>query len=162
MKRIFGFLVTIAFVLMFYTPAAHAQFGNLPNGAAWNQYLANHPQTASELQKNPSLIYNANWRSKHPHLEEWLNNHPNDWKAMRQPSSWQDRYGAWDQKNNQWHDQDWWYHNQPQWAHEHHPEWWQQNKDWQSWQQTPQGPQAEQKYEKHQRHHGKAHDHDHD
>ncbi len=159
MKRVMGFLVAAAFALMFYAPAAHAQFGGLPNEAAWSQYLRNHPQTAAELQRNPSLMYNANWRSQHSHLEEWLNNHPDDWKAMRQPAPWQNRYGAWDEKNDQWHDQDWWYHNQPQWAHEHHPEWWEEHKEWQGWKKEHgegKKQHAEEKYEHH--HHG--HDND--
>jgi hypothetical protein len=132
MKRLAGFLMAAAMLLLVQVPAAHAQFNNLPNGGAWDQYLSNHPDVASTLAKNPSKIYDPAFRAKHQHLQEWLNKHPGDWSAMQKRAPWQNRYGAWDQ--NQWHDQDWWYHNNPQWAHEHHPEWWEQNKGWHQWQ----------------------------
>jgi hypothetical protein len=128
MKRLMGPLVATLLGLLFYAVPAHAQYGNLPNQAAWNQYLANHPQTAAELKANPSLIYNPTWRSQHPHFETWANSHPEDWKMMRTPSTWQNRYGAWDK--NEWHDQNWWYHHKPEWAHQNHPDWWQDHREW--------------------------------
>src|SRR5215472_8316513 len=129
MKRILGLFATAALAMILYAPAAHAQYGPLPNQSAWNQFLSNHPETAAQLRANPSLIYNENWRNQHPHLVDWLNNHRNDWRAMRQPAAWQNRYGAWD--GEEWRDQDWWYHHRPDWAHQNHPEWWHEHSDWQ-------------------------------
>ncbi|GEM_PF-2669169 len=160
MKRIVAIFAAASLLSMIYASGAYAQFSGLPNQGAWNQYLSNHPNVASELQRNPALLYNPNWRSKHPHLEEWLNNHPGDWKAMRQPAPWQSRYGAWDTRSNEWHDQDWWYQNHPEWAHEHHPEWWEDHKDWQSWKKEEQAERMEQKWQ-HGHGHGHGHDHGH-
>ena len=96
MKRLIAPLLASIFGLFFTVVQAHAQYGNLPNQASWNQYLGNHPKTATELQSNPSLIYNSNWRSQHPHFETWANSHPQDWKALHQPAPWHNRYGAFD------------------------------------------------------------------
>ena len=161
MKRLASLLAAATFALLLYVPSAHAQYSNLPNQQAWNQYLENHPKAAAELRANPSLIYNSNWRSQHEHLEDWLSKHPDDWKAMRQPAPWQNRYGAWDK--DEWRDQDWWYHNNPKWAHENHPDWWQEHKDWQGWKHEEHEEQAEhahQKWEQH--HHGNGHAYGHD
>jgi hypothetical protein len=172
MKRFAGLLVASVFGLMLYAVPAHAQFSGLPNETAWNQYLANHPKTAEELQANPSLIYNSKWRSKHPHFEEWVNNHPKDWEMMRSPAPWQNRYGAWDK--GEWHDQDWYYKNNPQWAHENHPDWWENHKDWKQYhheeQREEHAQHEEEKHEEHVEHaehqeekaEHKHHHHDHD
>jgi len=153
MKRLIGPLLVSIFGLFFAVVPAHAQYGNLPNQGAWNQYLANHPKTAAELQANPSLIYNPNWRSQHPHFETWANNHPQDWKALHQPAPWQNRYGAFDKGNNEWHDQDWWYHHNPGWAHQNHPDWWQDHHNWKAYQGEEHAEKreehAEEKYERH-------------
>ena len=151
MKRLIGPLLASILGLFFYVVPAHAQYTNLPNQGAWNQYLANHPQTAAELRANPSLIYNANWRSQHPHFETWANSHPEDWKAMRTPAPWQNHYGAFDKSNDEWHNQNWWYHHKPQEAHENHPDWWQDHHDWKPYQgdehAEKKAEHAEEKYE---------------
>jgi len=156
MKRLIGPLLAALLGLFFAVVPAHAQYGNLPNQAAWNQYLANHPKTAAELQANPSLIYNSNWRSQHPHFESWANSHPEDWKALRTPAPWQNRYGAFDKGNHEWHDQDWWYHHKPEWAHQNHPDWWQDHRDWKEWKEEEHAQKkeehAEEKYEHHHGH----------
>lgn len=130
MKRLLRLFAVAALSLMFYVPAAHAQYGSLPNQGAWDNFLANHPKTASELQRNPSLFYNPNWRKQHTGLEDWLNNHKGDWQSMRRPAPWRDRYDAWD--GDEWRDQDWWYYHRSDWAREHHPEWWREHQDWKS------------------------------
>jgi len=151
MKHLIGLLLASILGWFFYVVPAHAQYANLPNQAAWNQYLANHPQTAAELRANPSLIYNANWRSQHPHFETWANSHPEDWKAMRTPAPWQNHYGAFDKSNDEWHNQNWWYHHKPQEAHENHPDWWQDHHDWKPYQgdehAEKKAEHAEEKYE---------------
>ncbi|MGO9607739.1 MAG: hypothetical protein ACLQAT_30785 [Candidatus Binataceae bacterium] len=140
MRRVAGLLLVALCAVLFHAPAVHAQYPNLPNEAAWNQYLAAHPKTAAELRANPSLIYNPTWRANHPHFEVWANNHKQDWEVLQHPAAWQNRYGAWDDKSHEWHDQDWWYHNNPAWAHENHPDWWQEHKQWNAW---PQDQHAE-------------------
>ena len=155
MKRLIGPLLASILGLFFYVVPAHAQYTNLPNPAAWNQYLTNHPETAAELRTNPSLVYNANWRSQHPHFETWANSHPEDWKAMRTPSSWQSHYGAFDKNDNEWHDQDWWYHHKPQEAYQNHPDWWQEHHDWKPYQGEEHAEKkAEHAEEKYEHHHG--------
>jgi hypothetical protein len=128
MKRFLGLLAMATLGLALYAPAAHAQWNNLPNQYAWQNFMANHPKAAAQLHENPTLIYNSNWRQNHPGFDEWIQKHPSDWAAMRRPAPWQDRYGAWDR--DEWRDQDWWYHHNPSWSHSHHPEWWQEHKDW--------------------------------
>jgi len=152
MRRWPALLAATALALMLQSSAAHAQFSGLPNQNAWEKYLAQHPKAAAQLRSNPTLIYSPTWRSQHQELEQWLNNHPDDWRAMRQPAPWQSRWGAWDKKSDQWHDQDWWYKHRPDWAYKHHPEWWQEHKDWLA-------EKKEEKAEKKRQHH---HHHDHD
>jgi hypothetical protein len=152
MKRLIASLLASILGLLLYVVPAHAQYGNLPNQAAWNQYLGNHPKTAAELQANPSLIYNSNWRSQHPEFETWANKHPEDWKALRQPSSWQNKYGAFDKSDNQWHDQNWWYHHKPQSAYQDHPDWWQSHRDWKPYQGEQHAEQKQQQAERKERH----------
>jgi len=41
-----------------------------------DQYLANHPRLAKQLRDNPSLIDNPDWVRSHPHLRDYLRNHP--------------------------------------------------------------------------------------
>jgi len=166
MKRLTGLLIASVFGLMLYAAPAHAQFSGLPNQAAWNQYLSNHPKTAAELRANPSLIYNAKWRSEHPHFEQWANNHQKDWEMMKSPAAWQNKYGAWDPKTNEWHDQDWWHKNNPEWAQQNHPDWWQNHKEWKEQHQEEVHEQhvehAEQKAQHWEHKHHHDHDQDHD
>jgi hypothetical protein len=152
MRRLMGLLLASILISLFYAIPARAQYGNLPNQAAWNQYLANHPQTAAELRANPSLIDNANWRSQHPHFESWASSHPEDWKAMRQPASRQNSYGASEKGNNQLHDHNWWYHHTPQSAYENHPDWWQSHRDWKPSQGEQHAEQKEEHAERKEQH----------
>jgi len=147
-KRIALLFLMAALGLILSAPAARAQFTNLPNPSAWNQFLSKHPTTAKELEANPSLIYNQNWLAKHPHVGDFLRNHPEDAQSImghgrEMGGPGQFRNGAYDQ-NHQWHDQDWWYKNQPQWSREHHPEWWAQHKDWQGQPPAHSGPPPQQ------------------
>jgi hypothetical protein len=129
MKRVMGPLLASILGLLFYSVPVHAQYANLPNQAAWNQYLANHPQTAAELRADPSLISSSNWRSQHRDFESWANSHPEDWKALRKSASSQNRYETFDKDNNQSHGQNWWYHHKPEWADQNHSDWWQDHRD---------------------------------
>jgi len=59
----------------------------LPNQAAWNQYLYEHHDAAEELQANPGLMYDPEWRARHPHFQNFIDNHPNDWTFLRSQGS---------------------------------------------------------------------------
>src|SRR5437899_2172701 len=50
----------------------------------FDQYLDNHPDVAQALSRNPKLINNPDWLSKHPELKEWLENHPYASKKIRE------------------------------------------------------------------------------
>jgi len=49
-----------------------------------DQYLDKHPEVSKELRKDPSLINNQEWVSKHPELQEWLKNHPHASAELRE------------------------------------------------------------------------------
>jgi hypothetical protein len=44
--------------------------------ANFDQFLDSHPNVAKELSKNPSLVDNAGYLSKHPALKDYLEDHP--------------------------------------------------------------------------------------
>lgn len=51
-----------------------------PTGTEQNQmdkYLTNHPTAAQELNKNPGLINDPTWLSKHPDVQRYMSQHPN-------------------------------------------------------------------------------------
>jgi hypothetical protein len=51
-------------------------------------FLAKHPETAKELEKDPNLINNKQYLAQHPALQNYLNTHPNT------ASEWQNHPGA--------------------------------------------------------------------
>src|SRR2546425_4226679 len=55
-----------------------------PELRIFDQYLDNHPDVAQSLSRNPKLINNPDWLSKHPELTEWLENHPYASKKIRE------------------------------------------------------------------------------
>src|SRR2546422_382882 len=50
----------------------------------FDQFLDSHPEVAEGLRRNPNLINNPNWVSKHPELKEWLENHPYASKKIKE------------------------------------------------------------------------------
>jgi len=44
--------------------------------AEFDSFLDNHPEIAQQLERDPSLINNANWVGQHPQLQAFLQNHP--------------------------------------------------------------------------------------
>ena len=52
---------------------SHITEGELQN---FDQFLDSHPQIASDLKKNPSLIDDQNYLNSHPQLAEFLKTHP--------------------------------------------------------------------------------------
>lgn len=59
----------------------------LPNSSAFHNWAKGHPKAAAKLEANPSLMYSKAWRQKHPHFQHFIENHPGDWKALKQNSS---------------------------------------------------------------------------
>ena len=95
--------------------------------AQYQQFLDTHPDIRADLQRNPSLVSNPGYLSRHQGLAQWMNQHP----YMRNEVRWGD-YDS----NHQWHDADWWHRNNPDWMYDHHPEWananpaWRNDGDW--------------------------------
>ncbi len=44
--------------------------------ANFNRFLDNHPQVATQLEKNPSLVNDSDFIERHPALEQFLDTHP--------------------------------------------------------------------------------------
>jgi hypothetical protein len=89
-------------------------------------FLAHHPSIASALSRNPSLLYNAGWRSESPALQQYLANHPGSWQELN-GRNWAEgptetRWGDYDDQH-QWRDAYWWHRNNPNRFYDHHDEW---------------------------------------
>lgn len=89
-------------------------------------FLANHPNIAEALSRNPSLLYDANWRSQYPGLEQYLASHPYEWQALND-EYWstgpaETPWGDYDDEH-QWRDAYWWHQNNPDWFYDNHPDW---------------------------------------
>src|SRR5437879_13647732 len=50
----------------------------------YDQYLDSHPEVAEALRKDPNLINNPNWVSKHQELKDWLEDHPNAREELKE------------------------------------------------------------------------------
>jgi hypothetical protein len=111
--------------------------------ARFVKFLKNHPAIARDLQRNPNLIYDPVYRAQHPELQQFLANHKNVWRSIKNqkytytPSggwgayndqkqwrnfNWWAENGDWDQQNK-WHDRDWWEKNNRAVAEQRHPNW---------------------------------------
>ena len=77
------FSVALATAIAAFTGASFAQTtdpGTAATGTEQNQmdkYLTNHPTASQELNKDPSLINDPNWLSKHPDVQKYMSQHPN-------------------------------------------------------------------------------------
>jgi hypothetical protein len=113
MKRITGILGAAALALIFGTPAMAQQINpsdpnmgfavpklpgapssyappgmsGLPNQGAFNEWASKHSKAAEELQANPGLMYDPAWRSRHPHFQTFIQNHPKDWSQLKRNGS---------------------------------------------------------------------------
>jgi hypothetical protein len=90
-------------------------------------FLAHHPNIAEPLARNPELLYDANWRSRFPALQQYLANHPYEWQELN-GENWaegptQTQWGAYDDQHR-WRDAYWWHQNNPNWFYD--------NQDWAS------------------------------
>jgi hypothetical protein len=96
-------------------------------------FLANHPNIARTLSRNPGLLYNASWRRQHPELEQYLSNHPYVWQALNN-QYWctgpaETQWGDYDNQH-QWRDAYWWHQNSPDQFYNNHPNWASLNSRW--------------------------------
>jgi hypothetical protein len=92
---------------------------------SFRYFLAYHPYIAQALSRNPGLLYDAEWRSQEPALEEYLASHPYEWQALN-GAYWSEgpaetQWGAYD--NGQWRDAYWWHQNNPDWFYNNHTDW---------------------------------------
>ena len=75
----------------------------------FDQFLDTHKETATQLQKDPSLINNAQYLADHPELRDYLQNHPETKEAvqrdpnqfMRQETQYDRREANWDAKRQE-------------------------------------------------------------
>jgi hypothetical protein len=90
-----------------------------------DRFLDYHPEIKQQLERNPNLIYNREWRERHPDLQQFMQNHPNVWGKLPESRRW-GAYGP----NNEWHEADWWHEHDPDWMYKNHPEWVENHPDW--------------------------------
>jgi hypothetical protein len=90
-----------------------------------DQFLNQRPELKEQLERNPNLIYNKEWRERHPDLQAFLQNHPNIWGKLPD----HDRWGAYG-PDHTWHEADWWHDHDRGWMWTHHPEWAENHADW--------------------------------
>jgi len=93
---------------------------------SFRYFLAYHPNIAYALSRNPGLLYNAEWRSQYPQLEDYLANHPYAWQALN-GADWatgpaETQWGSYDDQN-QWRDAYWWHQNDANWFYDNHQDW---------------------------------------
>ncbi len=97
-----------------------------PGNQSFQYFLAYHPNIAQALARNPSLLYDARWRYQFPALEQYLENHPYEWRALS-GQDWAEGlpetpWGGYDQQH-QWRDAYWWHANNPNWFYDNHQSW---------------------------------------
>jgi hypothetical protein len=93
---------------------------------SFQYFLAYHPNIARALSRNPGLLYDANWRSQVPALQQYLANHPNEWQQLN-GQNWSEgpaetQWGDYDDQH-QWHDAYWWHRNNPDRFYDVHQNW---------------------------------------
>ena len=72
--RFFGRSLVLVFATAVCVMPLHAQAPRVP--ATLDAFLDGHPNIDSDLQKNPSLLNNADYLTGHPDLKAFLSNHP--------------------------------------------------------------------------------------
>ncbi len=93
---------------------------------SFQYFLAYHPQIARMLSRNPRLLYDSEWRSEQPALEQYLDNHPYVWRGLNGPN-WAEgpvetQWGDYDDEH-QWRDAYWWHRNDPNEFYDTHRQW---------------------------------------
>src|ERR1700758_4750537 len=53
-----------------------------------DHFINDRPAIKRELEQNPNLIYNREWRERHPDLREFMNNHPQIWGKLPGNERW--------------------------------------------------------------------------
>ena len=93
---------------------------------SFRYFLAYHPNIAYALSRDPGLLYDAEWRSQYPELEDYMANHPYAWQALNN-EDWatgpaETQWGSYDDQN-QWRDAYWWHQNDASWFYDNHQDW---------------------------------------
>jgi hypothetical protein len=60
-------------------PAANPESRN-DTAQAFDHWMRQNPEASEQIRKDPALLNNPEYLSKHPELQEFMNNHP-DFKA---------------------------------------------------------------------------------
>src|SRR5437879_9764791 len=55
-----------------------------PYTTLFRSFLDSHPEVAEALRKDPNLINNPNWVSKHPGVRDWLEDHPSARQELKE------------------------------------------------------------------------------
>lgn len=50
----------------------------------WDEYLDKHKDVQADLSRNPNLVNDPAYLSKHPHLKEFLEHHPNTREELKE------------------------------------------------------------------------------
>ena len=50
----------------------------------WDDYLDKHRDVQADLNRNPNLVNDPSYLSKHPHLKEFLEHHPNTREELKE------------------------------------------------------------------------------
>jgi hypothetical protein len=100
---------------------------------SFRYFLAYHPNIAYALSRNPGLLYNAEWRSQYPQLENYMAYHPYAWRYLN-GENWatgpaETQWGSYDDQN-QWRDAYWWHQNNANWFYDNHQDWASLNSRW--------------------------------
>jgi hypothetical protein len=91
------------------------------------QWFLLHCPNIAETLARPELLYDANWRSRFPSLQQYLANHPYEWQELN-GENWaegpiQTQWGAYDGQHR-WRDAHSWHRDNPNWFYD--------NRDWAS------------------------------
>src|ERR1700687_3048523 len=89
----------------------------------FNGFLNGHQDVASDLRRDPELLYDRAYRNDHRELAQFLTDHPRVWASLSAQHETSgpgtERLGAYDNQH-QWHDANWWHQNSPDWFWSHH------------------------------------------
>jgi hypothetical protein len=119
-----GAILLLATAIPSMTMAQESMFGQ-----KMNHFLNAHPDVASKVRADPSLLYSKQFREQHPELQTFMQNHPEVYTRLEQKGIHPGGFGAYD-SNHMWRDSDWWHQHDPGWMYKNHPEWASNHPDW--------------------------------
>ena len=81
-RRTYAWILAAAMVLGL-SAVSYAQQPTNSEVRNFDQYLDKHQDVRNDLTKNPSLVDDANYLAKHPHLKAFLEQHPNTRQQLK-------------------------------------------------------------------------------